>query len=90
MVWKGFNDDEQSIKALVAYCKKVPSKVNLIEYNAIGDARFQQADAEVLELYRQELSHAGISSFIGIAEVAILMRPADSSPTKAPNKKSRC
>jgi 23S rRNA (adenine2503-C2)-methyltransferase len=64
VVWKGFNDDQQSIKALVAYCKKVPSKVNLIEYNAIGDARFQQADAEVLELYRQELSDAGISSFI--------------------------
>jgi len=43
VVWQGINDKQEDIDALVAYCKQVPSKVNLIEYNAIGDNQFLQA-----------------------------------------------
>ena len=61
MVFKGINDDEKSIKALVDFAKKVPSKVNLIEYNPIDDTdRFQQADDAVLEAYKAALNKAGI------------------------------
>src|SRR5690625_7241615 len=37
IVWKGINDTQNDIDALVRFCKKVPSKVNLIEYNSIVD-----------------------------------------------------
>ncbi len=61
LVFKGINDDEKSIKALVDFAKKVPSKVNLIEYNPIDDTdRFQQADDAVLEAYKAALNKAGI------------------------------
>ena len=55
VVWKGINDRQKDIDALVAYCRRVPSKVNLIEYNAIEDDGFEQADEEVIEKYRQDL-----------------------------------
>lgn len=51
VVWKGVNDDEAHIKALVKFCKQVPSKVNLIEYNSIDDPRFIQASPGKVQLY---------------------------------------
>jgi len=61
LVFKGINDDEKSIKALVNFAKKIPSKVNLIEYNPIDDSdQFQQADEEILEQYKKALNKAGI------------------------------
>ncbi len=51
VVWKGINDDQKSIDALVKFCKYVPCKVNLIEYNPIDDGVFQQASNDVLEKY---------------------------------------
>lgn len=44
LIWKGINDDFEHINALVKICKRVPSKVNLIEYNSIDDPRFSKAD----------------------------------------------
>ena len=55
VVWKGINDKKKDIEALVDYCKKVPCKVNLIEYNAIEEDGFQQADAKAIEYYVREL-----------------------------------
>ena len=51
VIWKGINDTQKDVDALAAYCKKVPSKVNLIEYNAIDDGEFQQASPKATELY---------------------------------------
>jgi len=51
VVWKGINDDKASIDALVKFCKYVPCKVNLIEYNAIDDGEFQQASDESINAY---------------------------------------
>ena len=48
-------DRQKDIEALVKYCKKVPSKVNLIEYNAIEDDGFVQADPEVIQAYIEAL-----------------------------------
>ena len=51
VVWKGINDKQVDANALVAYCKQVPSKVNLIEYNDIDDGEFQQASPEATNMY---------------------------------------
>lgn len=51
VVWKGINDDKKSIDALVKFCKYVPCKVNLIEYNAIDDGDFQQASEQATNDY---------------------------------------
>ena len=40
---------EEHAKALLKFCKIIPSKVNLIEYNPIDDGEFQQASDEVIE-----------------------------------------
>jgi len=55
VIWKNINDDEEHAKALARYCKQVPSKVNIIEYNPIDDGEFQQADPEKIEMYQHIL-----------------------------------
>lgn len=60
VVWKGINDDKKSIDALVKFCKHVPCKVNLIEYNAIDDGDFQQASDESINAYIKALETNGI------------------------------
>lgn len=60
VVWKGINDDKASIDALVKFCKYVPCKVNLIEYNPIDDGEFQQASEEAIEAYIKALQAIGI------------------------------
>jgi 23S rRNA (adenine2503-C2)-methyltransferase len=56
VVWKGINDTKADIDALVKFCKYVPCKVNLIEYNPIDDGEFQQASPEVLDNYIKALA----------------------------------
>ncbi len=60
VVWKSINDKKKDAEALAEYCKKVPSKVNLIEYNAIDDGEFQQANPEAIDLYIRILEANGI------------------------------
>ena len=56
--WEAWKKD---IDALVAYCKKVPSKVNLIEYNAIEEDGFVQADEAAIAYYQRELERNNIT-----------------------------
>ena len=51
VVWKGINDTKEAINALVKFCKHVPCKVNLIEYNPIDDSDFQQANQQAISDY---------------------------------------
>ncbi len=60
IVWKDINDNQEAIDALVAYCKRVPAKVNLIEYNPIDDGEFQQADPKMTDKYVFELERNNI------------------------------
>ena len=60
VVWKGINDDKASVDALVKFCKYVPCKVNLIEYNPIDDGEFQQASEEAIAAYIKGLEAIGI------------------------------
>ena len=60
VVWKGINDNKESVDALVKFCKYVPCKVNLIEYNPIDDGEFQQASEESINAYIKALEASGI------------------------------
>ena len=60
VVWKGINDDKASIDALVKFCKYVPCKVNLIEYNPIDDGEFQQASDQAIDNYIKALEQNDI------------------------------
>lgn len=55
IVWGGINDKKEDIDALVKFCKRIPSKVNIIEYNAIDDGMYQQASEKALNNYIQTL-----------------------------------
>ncbi len=61
VVWKGINDQEIDIKALVDFCMFAPSKVNLIEYNPIDDGVFQQANSEAIDRYVSVLEKNNIT-----------------------------
>ncbi len=43
IIFKGFNDKIEDAQELVEFCKQVPCKINIIEYNPIDDGEFQQA-----------------------------------------------
>ena len=60
VVWKDINDNKAAIDALVKFCKYVPCKVNLIEYNPIDDGAFQQADEAATKAYIKALEANGI------------------------------
>ena len=60
VVWRDINDQPEDIRALVELAKRVPCKVNLIEYNSIGDERFRQASPEVLQDYVNALARISV------------------------------
>lgn len=61
VVWKGINDTQEAVDALVKFCKFAPSKVNLIEYNPIDDGEFQQASEAAVTMYQNTLERNGIT-----------------------------
>lgn len=46
IIFKDFNDSLIDAKELAEFCKCVPCKINIIEYNSIDDEMFQKADDE--------------------------------------------
>ncbi len=63
-VWKGINDGDEDIKALIKYCRQVPCKVNLIQNNPIGEGKFDHRSVEAEERYVRELEKAGITVLV--------------------------
>tara|TARA_R110000796_G_scaffold41772_4_gene103510 strand:- start:91563 stop:92606 length:1044 start_codon:yes stop_codon:yes gene_type:complete len=61
VVWKGINDTQNDVDALVEFCKFAPSKVNLIEYNPIDDGEFQQASSSAVDMYVNTLEKNNIA-----------------------------
>lgn len=61
VVWEGINDKAEDIDALLDFCKAAPCKVNLIEYNPIGDEAFRQAPEAAVQAYIKALEGAGIT-----------------------------
>ena len=51
VVWKHINDSQIDINALVAFCKKTPCKVNLIEYNTVEGTGFESTSSTIIQQY---------------------------------------
>jgi 23S rRNA (adenine2503-C2)-methyltransferase len=60
VIWDGINDDEKHVRALAKFCKIIPSKVNLIQYNPIDEGEFRQAKQEAVDMYVRILEQNGI------------------------------
>lgn len=60
IVFKDFNDSLQDAKELADFCKNVPCKVNIIEYNPIEDGEFQQTLPARLDKFKGYLEEKGI------------------------------
>lgn len=60
VIWEGVNDDERHAKALAKFCKIIPSKVNIIQYNPIDEGEFRQAKQEAVDMYVRILEGQGI------------------------------
>ncbi|MGZ3932340.1 MAG: 23S rRNA (adenine(2503)-C(2))-methyltransferase RlmN [Bacteroidia bacterium] len=60
IVFRDFNDSLTDAKELADYCKRVKSKVNIIEYNPIDESEFRQTTPERLAAFTQLLEKQGI------------------------------
>ncbi|GFR80582.1 dual-specificity RNA methyltransferase RlmN [Elysia marginata] len=61
IIWKGVNDNSEAINSLVKFCKYVPCKVNIIEYNTIGDSSFTNANEHITKQYISSLEQNNIT-----------------------------
>jgi 23S rRNA (adenine2503-C2)-methyltransferase len=59
IVFKDFNDSLQDAKELATFARKVPTKINLIEYNSIGDSMFTNTSEDKLNKFFQYLAKEG-------------------------------
>jgi len=51
IIFKNFNDTLVDARELAAYCKNLPVKVNIIEYNPIDGGEFLQADPDKVDAF---------------------------------------
>jgi len=57
IIFKDFNDSLEDAKSLANFCKAVPCKINIIEYNPIDDNRFQIAESEKTDAFASYLEN---------------------------------
>jgi len=55
IVWKGINDDDEHLDALIKFCKISPSKVNIIEYNKTDNSIYNSASRDNIDKYIKKL-----------------------------------
>lgn len=61
IVFNNFNDTLQDAKELWAFTKRVPARVNIIEYNPIAEADFVNTGADKLDKFAGFLEDRGVS-----------------------------
>ncbi|HXH99869.1 MAG TPA: 23S rRNA (adenine(2503)-C(2))-methyltransferase RlmN [Sphingobacteriaceae bacterium] len=64
IVFNDFNDSLVDAADLATFCKHIPCKVNIIEYNPISFANFKNADDDKLEAFASHLRNRGINTYI--------------------------
>ncbi len=64
ILFRDFNDSLEDARDLVRLCSKVDAKVNLIEYNATDDGRFQRTPIEQALKFQNYLEGKGITARI--------------------------
>ena len=62
IVFDGFNDTLQDAIELAKFCKHLPCKVNIIEYNPIAFANFINAGEDKIEVFADYLRKQGINT----------------------------
>lgn len=60
IIFKDFNDELEDARELAAFCKHIPCKVNIIEYNPIDDGELQQADSGKVDAFAALLESKNI------------------------------
>jgi len=60
IIFKDFNDGLNDAKELENFVKRVPSKVNIIEYNPIDDSEFERAPEENVNRFVAYLNSKGV------------------------------
>lgn len=60
IILKDFNDKIEDARELAAFCKNVPCKVNVIEYNSIEDGEFQKAEDKNIKEFCDYLENRNI------------------------------
>jgi 23S rRNA (adenine2503-C2)-methyltransferase len=60
IVFNDFNDNIEDAVELAKFCKHLPCKVNIIEYNPISFANFLNADVDKIEAFADYLRKQGI------------------------------
>jgi 23S rRNA (adenine2503-C2)-methyltransferase len=55
IIFKDFNDSLKDAHELANYCKNLPVKINIIEYNPIDDGIYQQASPERVDAFAKFL-----------------------------------
>lgn len=61
IVFNNFNDSLQDAKELWAFSKKVPARINIIEYNPIAEANFRNTEADKLTKFAAFLEDKGVT-----------------------------
>ena len=64
IVFNDFNDELSDAAELAAFCKHVPCKVNIIEYNPISFADFKNADIDKIDVFAEFLRKKGINTHV--------------------------
>lgn len=60
IIFDKFNDALSDAAELVAFCRQVPCKVNLIEYNPISFAAYENAEGDKIDLFANYLRDRGV------------------------------
>jgi 23S rRNA (adenine2503-C2)-methyltransferase len=64
IVFNDFNDNISDAEELVKFCRHIPCKVNIIEYNPISFADFENAGEDKIEAFAAHLRKNGVNTNI--------------------------
>ncbi|MXV51736.1 23S rRNA (adenine(2503)-C(2))-methyltransferase RlmN [Pedobacter sp. HMF7647] len=64
IIFDGFNDELADAAELAKFCKHLPCKVNIIEYNPISFAAFTNAEEDKVEKFADYLRRHGVTTNI--------------------------
>ncbi len=64
ILFYGFNDSIEDAKKLLQFSRRIPSRVNIIEYNPIADAKYRNADPKTIEKFAKYLMDGGVQTTV--------------------------
>jgi 23S rRNA (adenine2503-C2)-methyltransferase len=59
-----FNDSIEDAEKLLKYARRVPVRINIIEYNPISEASFSKAEPETIDRFAEHLIKGGIHTSV--------------------------